>query len=168
MTIGEKLMSGMKLVGDKIRLMDNSSQNVTFMYRGTSNYKTLFGGIVSSLLKLIMIWLFSILFVRLIRKSNINTNQTRNYIDLHQSRDTYNISQDDLKIAYHFNRYFTQIEDKVKYLNATSKKLRYEFDPMTSESSLSIANQHSIELWDESIFEELIRDFDDLDQIFWI
>ena len=146
MAMGEKFISGIKLIGDKIRLMDSSSQKVTFMYRDKSTYKTLFGGVISSLLRLVMICIFLTLFVRLVRKSNINTNQTTNYIDLHQSRDTYNISEDDLIIAYHFNNYFTRIEDKVKYLNATSKKLQYEFNPRTSENSLNITNRHSIEL----------------------
>ena len=123
---------------------------------------------MSSVLKLVAISLFFTLFVRMITKSSITTNQTRSYIDLDSTRDTYNISDDDLGIGFNFYQYTNRYNNLSDYFEVSSRKFQTRYDYNTSQQRLTFSD-HQIDIWDQSVFSNYINGFGNTENdILWI
>ena len=71
-------------------------------HKGNSSFKTVFGGVITIILYVLMTWVWVFTFIRMIRKTSIQTNQTRTYINMHDEKINleYDLGDSNLKFIF--------------------------------------------------------------------
>ena len=124
----------LKWIKETIKNRDIFEKSISLTYKGNHSFKTLFGGIVSTIILILMILYGIMLFIQMVNRDNTNKSKNSIVIDPEEKAQYYHIGTNNLSFAI----YLSQASDKTpfideSYFNISITQLEYVLDDGTGD-----------------------------------